>query len=271
MQTHTDRLRDQGDRIGFVPTMGFLHEGHLSLMRAASKENHTLVVSIFVNPTQFGPGEDLEAYPRDLERDSDLCKEVGTNLLFVPSADEMYPDNFATSVEVSGISDVLCGVTRPGHFNGVCTVVAKLFSAVKPHRAYFGLKDYQQYRVISRMVRDLNMDVEVTGLPTVREPDGLAMSSRNTYLSREERASALSLNRSLAEVDKMARDGVRDPEKLVAAAREIIEAEPHTSIDYLQVVDTEELLPVTKVEGRALVALAVKIGKARLIDNAIIG
>ncbi len=271
MQEQADSLREKGDTIGFVPTMGFLHEGHLSLMRKAREENNTLVVSIFVNPTQFGPEEDFEDYPRDMERDSDLCSEVGTNILFSPSGAEMYPKNFRTTVDVFGLTQVLCGKSRPTHFQGVTTIVAKLFGIVKPHRAYFGLKDYQQYRVISRMAEDLNMDLEVVGLPTVREPDGLAMSSRNTYLSDEERRSALSLYGSLAAADRMVREGTTEVKEIETGVREIIESESHTRIDYVEVVDPEELTHIDRIDGRALLALAVNVGQARLIDNALIG
>ena len=271
MHQYADKIRGRGDSIGFVPTMGFLHEGHLSLMRKAREENNTLVVSIFVNPTQFGPGEDLEDYPRDLDKDSDLCREVGTDILFFPSVEEMYPENFRTTVDVSGLTQVLCGRSRPTHFQGVTTVVAKLFSIVKPHRAYFGLKDYQQYRVISCMAEDLDMDLEVIGLPTVREPDGLAMSSRNKYLSDEERKSALSLSRSLAAADRMVREGITEVKEIETGVREIIESESHTRIDYVEVVDPEELTHLDRINGRALLALAVHVGQARLIDNALIG
>ncbi len=271
MQKHADSLREKGDSIGFVPTMGFLHEGHLSLMRKAREENNTLIVSIFVNPTQFGPGEDLEDYPRDLDKDSDLCREVGTDILFFPSVEEMYPENFRTTVDVSGLTQVLCGRSRPTHFQGVTTVVAKLFSIVKPHRAYFGLKDYQQYRVISCMAEDLDMDLEVIGLPTVREPDGLAMSSRNKYLSDEERLSALSLSKSLAAADRMVKEGIKEVKEIETGVREMIESESHTRIDYVEVVDPGELTHLDRINGRALLALAVHVGQARLIDNALIG
>ncbi len=271
MQGISDSLRSKGDSISFVPTMGFLHEGHLSLMRKAREESDTLVVSIFVNPTQFGPGEDLEDYPRDLDKDSELCREVGTDVLFFPSVEEMYPENFRTIVDVSGLTQVLCGRSRPTHFQGVTTVVAKLFAIVKPHRAYFGLKDYQQYRVISCMAEELNMDLEVIGLPTVREPDGLAMSSRNKYLSDEERKSALSLSRSLASADRMVREGITEVKEIETGVREIIESESHTRIDYVEVVDPEELTHLDRINGRALLALAVHVGQARLIDNTLIG
>ncbi|UCF31969.1 MAG: pantoate--beta-alanine ligase [bacterium] len=271
MREHSDRLRDEGNRIGFVPTMGFLHEGHLSLMRKAREENHTLVTSIFVNPTQFGPNEDFKSYPRDPENDSVLCRKVGTDVLFAPSAEEMYPEGSKTIVHVSGLTGVLCGASRPGHFDGVTTVVAKLFSIVQPHNAYFGLKDYQQYRVIATMVRDLNMGVNVVGLPTVREDDGLAMSSRNSYLSEEERRSALSLNRALRLAEDMFEDGVLDSAAIRDRVRETVEEAPHARIDYIEIVDAVELTPVETISGPSLLAMAVYFGKARLIDNTVLG
>jgi pantoate--beta-alanine ligase len=270
MQEYSDRLRDKGDRIGFVPTMGFLHEGHMSLIRRASQENHVLVVSIFVNPMQFGPNEDYESYPRNLENDTLLCREEGCDILFTPSAREMYTAGAVTKVSVAKLTEGLCGESRPAHFDGVTTVVAKLLNIVKPHRAYFGLKDYQQYKVVWRMVRDLNMNVDIVGLPTVREPDGLAVSSRNSYLTREERASALSLSRSLDLARQLSAGGVRDVATLTARVREMIDSEPHTTIDYVKVVDAEELTPLEYVEDQALLALSVFVGKARLIDNTIL-
>ena len=267
MQDHSDRLRDQGDRIGFVPTMGFLHEGHLSLMRRARDDNHALVVSIFVNPTQFGPGEDYKSYPRDLERDASLCREVGCDVLFTPSADEMYPENSVTTVLVSDLTQTLCGASRPGHFEGVTTVVSKLFNIVRPHRAYFGLKDYQQYRVIARMVQDLNMNIQIVGLPTVREEDGLAMSSRNAYLYDDERAAALTLSRSLAAAREMLQEGIRDPRAIEEKVTGIIRSEMSTRIDYVSIVDAYDLTPLKIIQDRALLALAVFVGDTRLIDN----
>ena len=270
MHEYAVRRRHDGDRIGFVPTMGFLHEGHLSLMRKAREENHTLVASIFVNPAQFGPNEDMESYPRDMERDAVLCRDSGVDTIFSPTAEQIYPDGFCTTVHVAGLADVLCGRSRPGHFDGVTTVVAKLFSIVRPHRAYFGLKDYQQYLVIRRMARDLDLDLEVIGLPIVREDDGLAMSSRNTYLSTEERASALSLSRSLEEAKRIVASGVRDTKTVEARVRSIIEGEPHTRVDYIRVVNTGDLTPVERIVDGALLVLAVFVGRARLIDNTIL-
>lgn len=270
MHEHSSRLRDQGDRIGFVPTMGFLHEGHLSLMRQAREENHALVVSIFVNPTQFGPGEDYDSYPRDLEKDTSLCREVGCDVLFTPAAEEMYTEGSVTKVSVEGLTQTLCGASRPGHFDGVTTVVIKLFNIVRPHSAYFGLKDYQQYRVITRMVQNLNMNIRIIGLPTVRESDGLAMSSRNAYLYDDERAGALTLSRSLNAAHEMMKDGIRDPQAIEAKVKEIIGSEPITRIDYATVVDADDLFPLSAIEDRALLALAVYVGEARLIDNTVL-
>ncbi len=270
MTAYSNRLHDQGDRIGFVPTMGFLHEGHLSLMRKAREENHALVASIFVNPTQFGPNEDFESYPREMESDTALCKEEGCDILFNPSAGEMYPEGHCTTVSVSHLTDGLCGASRPGHFNGVTTVVLKLFNIVNPHQAYFGLKDYQQFRVIEKMVTDLDMDMKVIGLPTIREADGLAMSSRNTYLSPDERQSALSLSRSLEAARLMIKNSETDGNMILKKARKIIENEAHTRIDYLELVDAQNLQPVDRVEKDALLVMAVYVGKARLIDNAVL-
>ena len=271
MHEHSNHLIDKGDRIGFVPTMGFLHKGHLSLLRHATEENHSLVVSIFVNPIQFGPGEDFESYPRDMERDMELCRQEGCDVLFTPSVEEMYPEESVTSVSVTGLTEGLCGASRPGHFDGVTTVVAKLFNIVKPHTAYFGLKDYQQYKVICRMAADLNMDIDISGLPTVREPDGLAMSSRNSYLTEDERADALTLNRSLDLGHQLFAEGIRDASAIETSVREMIESGRHTKIDYVSVVDAEKLKPIGMIEDRALLALSVFVGKARLIDNTILG
>jgi len=270
MQNYSDRLREQGDRIGFVPTMGFLHEGHLSLMRQAREENHALVVSIFVNPTQFAPDEDYNSYPRDLEKDASLCREVGCDVLFTPGADEMYPHGSLTTVSVSGLTEGLCGASRPGHFDGVTTVVSKLFHIVSPHMAYFGLKDYQQYRVISKMVQDLNMNIRVIGLPTVREKDGLAMSSRNAYLYNDERAGALALSLSLDAAREMAREGIRDPRAIEQKVTGIIKSESTNRIDYVSIVNADDLAPLSTIKDRALLALAVFVGEARLIDNTVL-
>ena len=258
--------------IGFVPTMGYLHEGHLSLVRRARKENDFVVVSIFVNPIQFGPSEDYERYPRDLERDLKLLEECEVDVVFNPSVSDMYPEGFSTFVEVNGITEVLCGAKRPGHFRGVCTVVAKLFNIVKPTRAYFGKKDYQQLKVIERMVKDLNFDVEIVGCPIVREKDGLAMSSRNVYLNPEERKSATVLYRSLKLASDLYRKGEKDPNVYRKKMEELIKSEPHVKkIDYIEIVDGETLKPVKEVKEGTLIALAVFVGNARLIDNWLVG
>ena len=239
-------------------------------MRRAREDNHALVVSIFVNPTQFGPDEDYDSYPRDTERDASLCREVGCDVLFTPSAEEMYPQGSVTTVSVAGLTETLCGVSRPGHFDGVTTVVTKLFNIVRPHRAYFGLKDYQQYRVISRMVQDLNMNIQIIGLPTIREEDGLAMSSRNAYLYDDERSAALSLSRSLDAARAMVKKGTRDARMIEKKVTEIIESETATRIEYVSVVNADELTPLSTLEDRALLAMAVYVGDARLIDNTLL-
>jgi pantoate--beta-alanine ligase len=228
------------------------------------------VVSIFVNPTQFGPGEDYDSYPRDLEKDASLCTEVGCDVLFTPGADEMYPHGNVTTVSVAGLTETLCGASRPGHFDGVTIVVSKLFNIIRPHMAYFGLKDYQQYRLISRMVQDLNMNIRIVGLPTVREEDGLAMSSRNAYLYNDERSGALTLSRSLDAAREMVSEGIRDPRIIEEKVRGIIESEPTTRIDYVNVVNADELDTLSTIEDRALLALAVFVGDTRLIDNVVL-
>jgi len=250
--------------------MGYFHEGHLTLMREARKETDLVVVSLFVNPTQFGPNEDFKSYPRDLDRDAAMAENVGVDMIFNPSVEEMYPQGYSTYVEVEGITGGLCGASRPGHFRGVTTVVTKLFNIVQPDRAYFGMKDYQQLKVIERMVRDLNMPLEIVSVPTVREPDGLAMSSRNTYLSPQERQAALVLRKALDYAQELVGSGLRDGGDLCARVQEFIGREPLASIDYVAVVDPDSLQPVDRIGDRVLVALAVRIGKTRLIDNAVI-
>jgi len=263
-----ESIRKEGKTIGFVPTMGFFHEGHLSLMKRAREENDVVVVSIFVNPIQFGPQEDYERYPRDRERDVRLAQGVGVDILFIPKEEEMYPDGYSTYVEVVDLTEGLCGKSRPGHFKGVTTVVLKLFEIVRPHRAYFGKKDYQQFRVIERMTNDLNLPIEIVALPTVREKDGLAMSSRNVYLSDEERKSALSLYRSLMLAKELIDKGERSPTQIKKKMMEFILSHPHVKkIDYIEIVDKYTLKPVKKVTENALIALAVWVGEARLIDN----
>lgn len=259
-----------GKSIGFVPTMGYLHEGHLSLVRQSIKENDLTVVSIFVNPIQFGPGEDFNRYPRDIERDKRLLEKEGVHYLFSPDEDEMYPAGFKTFVEVAEIGKKLCGKSRPGHFKGVSTIVLKLFNIVQPNRAYFGQKDAQQAIIIKKMVKDLNLDVDIVVMPIVREEDGLAMSSRNVYLNEEERKNAIVLYKSLREAEKMIRMGEKNAEKVVNRIKEVIMSYPEALIDYIEIVDTEELNPVNPIKGKVLIALAVYIGKARLIDNMIL-
>ena len=259
--------RLQGKSIGFVPTMGYLHEGHLSLIRKSKSENSYVVVSIFVNPTQFGAGEDYETYPRNMSQDIKLCEMAGADIVFHPTAEQMYPDNFNTNVVVAGLTEGLCGASRPGHFNGVATVVTKLFNIVKPDRAYFGQKDAQQVAVIQQMSRDLNMEVQVIPCAIVREADGLAMSSRNTYLNPEERNAALVLSKSLLRAEELLAEGVTCPSKLRQAIEGFIAEEPLASIDYVEIVNAESLKAVRELKGDILVAVAVKIGKTRLIDN----
>ena len=260
----------RGRTLGLVPTMGFLHEGHLSLVRKCRSQNEITAVSIFVNPIQFGPGEDLEAYPRDMERDLALLESAGVDMVFSPSPGEMYPENFSVHVEEDDLSRVLCGASRPGHFRGVCTVVAKLFNIMRPGKSYFGQKDYQQVQVIKRMVRDLNIPVEIVTCPIVREEDGLAMSSRNLYLTPEQRRSALLLNRSLAMADEMTRNGETSSEKIMSAVREKISSDPALSIDYVSLKDAGDLRDLEVMDRKAVLALAVRVGKARLIDNIIL-
>ena len=270
MQVLSESIRMAGHTVGLVPTMGFFHEGHLELMRVARRYSDTIVVSLFVNPTQFGEGEDLTAYPRDLDGDLAKARDVGVDCVFVPSAEDMYPEGYQTEVRVRHLTRHLCGLSRPGHFDGVTTVVAKLFHMVKPHLAVFGQKDYQQLAVISRMVRDLNMDIEIIGVPTVREPDGLAMSSRNSYLSVEERESALSLSRSLTLARDMMTQGERNAATLREAVEKEIQSRPFTRIDYVRLCDPNTLEELETIENEALLALAVQVGKARLIDNCIL-
>jgi pantoate--beta-alanine ligase len=262
--------RAQRRSIHFVPTMGYFHEGHLSLMRRARDDGGAVIVSIFVNPLQFGPNEDLERYPRDFERDRQMAQSVGVDAIFAPEVAEMYPAGYQTEVRVQTLSQPLCGRSRPGHFEGVATVVLKLFHIVTPDRAYFGMKDYQQLRVIQQMVRDLNLPIEVVPCPIVREADGLAMSSRNVYLSPDERAAATVLYRSLQWAQAQHAAGERDAHRLRDGVYAQIAAEPLARIDYVEVVDAETLQPIERLERPALVALAVVFGKARLIDNCLL-
>lgn len=260
----------EGLTVGFVPTMGYLHEGHKSLMQAARSNNDKVVVSVFVNPMQFGPNEDLESYPRDFEKDSALCESVGVDLIFHPEPEEMYADGFCSYVDMNGLTTELCGKSRPIHFRGVQTVVLKLFNIVKPDRAYFGQKDAQQLAVIKRMVEDLNVDTEIVGCPIVREADGLAKSSRNTYLNPDERKAALILSRSLKLGRKLIENGETDANAVIKAITDSINTEPLAKIDYVDVVDFDTITPVDRIGKSVLVAIAVYIGKTRLIDNFII-
>jgi pantoate--beta-alanine ligase len=270
MQRRSEQLRQEGRAIAFVPTMGYLHEGHLALMREGKDRGDALIISIFVNPTQFGPEEDYERYPRDMQQDLKLAQKVGVDIVFTPSAHEMYPDGFQTYVEVERVTQNLCGISRPGHFRGVTTVVAKLFNIVKPHLALFGQKDYQQLVTIKRMVEDLNMDIEVIGIPTVRERDGLAMSSRNTYLSPKKRKEAARLYRALRKGEDLFRQGEKNTASILTTVRGIIEEAKPTAIDYIKICDAHTLEDIEEIKGEAIIALAVQIGKTRLIDNLIL-
>lgn len=267
MQAWADGVRSRGERIGLVPTMGYLHEGHLSLVREGRRRSDHLVLSIFVNPTQFGPGEDLAAYPRDMARDRALAEKNGVDLLFAPTEHDLYGPDYQTFVSLERLPHHLCGLSRPVHFRGVATVVAKLFNIVKPHVAVFGEKDYQQLMVIRRMAADLNFDVEIVGGPTIREADGLAKSSRNAYLAPEQRESALTLSRSLEKAEALVGAGETDPARLTALTRDLIEAAPDTRIDYVEICDPRTLERVDAIEGPVLMALAVHVGQSRLIDN----
>lgn len=270
MQQQSETWRREGKRIVLVPTMGFFHEGHLSLMRAVRNQGDILVISIFVNPTQFGPSEDFERYPRDLERDLRLAREVGVDVAFVPATSEMYPEGYQTFVEVTEITRSLCGKSRPNFFRGVTTVVLKLFLIVKPHAAIFGEKDFQQLATIRRMVQDLNMDVEILGHPTVREGDGLAMSSRNTYLSPEQRLKALGLSRSLQEAQTLVDRGERHAAMILDRVRKTLGEGGDVRIDYVELRNPLTFEEVSEINGPTLLALAVFVGAARLIDNCIL-
>lgn len=267
MATLAKILKKEGKSIGLVPTMGYLHEGHMSLVRAAKKHTDVVVMSIFVNPLQFGPAEDFEKYPRDFKRDEALASDAGVDVIFCPSVKEIYPEGYATYVSVEGLTGVLCGASRPGHFKGVTTVIAKLLNIVKPDVVYFGQKDAQQVIVIKKMVRDLNMDIEIKATPIIRERDGLAMSSRNVYLSEDERREALVLNQSLEKAVSLVKAGERDSAKIVKAMKELIAQRSLVHIDYISVVDTKNLNDVSDISGEALIALAAFVGKTRIIDN----
>lgn len=270
MQKKANGLRASGKRVSLVPTMGFFHDGHLELMRVAKRSSDIVVVSIFVNPIQFGPSEDYNHYPRDIEGDEKKAKQVGVDILFIPSVQDMYPEGFQTKVCVEKLTRHLCGLFRPGHFDGVTTVVAKLFNIVKPHVAVFGEKDYQQLMVIKRMVKDLNMDVQIMSVPTFRESDGLAMSSRNAYLSAEERKSALCLKKSIDMAKAMVDRGITNALEIKKAIEKTIDSHSFTKIEYISICDPDTLEEIENIKNRALLAMAVYVGKARLIDNAIL-
>jgi pantoate--beta-alanine ligase len=268
LKTQIKTWKNGGESIGFVPTMGYLHEGHQSLITRSVAENNKTIVSIFVNPTQFSPTEDLDKYPRNLESDTKLCEQTGVDIIFAPENEEMYAGDFCTFVNMNGLTSELCGKSRPTHFRGVCTVVNKLFNIVTPDRAYFGQKDAQQLAVIKRMVRDLNMDVEIVACPIVREKDGLANSSRNVYLSQEERKAALVLSKAIFAGEKLLRAGERNSEVILTEMRKIIDSEPLAKIDYIEVVDGETIEKIDTIKNDTiLTAIAVFIGKTRLIDN----
>lgn len=270
MRAWSEAERCAGKRVVLVPTMGFLHEGHLSLVREGKRRGDRVAVSLFVNPAQFAPNEDYKSYPRDLERDRALLEREGVDVLFRPSVEEMYPGDHQTHVEVERLDQFLCGLSRPGHFRGVTTVVAKLFNIVRPHVAIFGLKDYQQFQIIRRMVEELNFDIEIIGHPIVREKDGLAMSSRNAYLDAREREAARCLHRSLKKAALLVRQGEREAGRIVSAVKEEIEREPLARAEYVSLCDPRSLEELETIDGEALLALAVRIGKARLIDNTLL-
>lgn len=270
MRSAVSGIKSRGMSIGFVPTMGYLHEGHLSLVRESLRKADVTVVSIFVNPAQFGPREDFKEYPRDLNRDSEVLEREGVDYLFVPESDEIYPQGHKTYVEVYDLQDKLCGRSRPGHFRGVCTVVLKLFNIINPDISFFGQKDAQQAIILKRMVKELNLEVIIKVLPIIREEDGLALSSRNKYLTQEERKAALVLSKSLKVAQSMMEKGQRDSAAIIKEMKEIIGREPLAKIDYVEIVDTDRLNPVAKIEKKALVAMSIFIGKVRLIDNTIL-
>ncbi len=271
MTQYSESLRLNGQKIAFVPTMGYLHAGHLFLMKAGKQRADCVVISIYVNPTQFGPGEDFERYPKDFERDKQLADTAGVDVIFCPENIEMYPQSFQTYVNTEQVTKNLCGLSRPGHFRGVTTICAKLFNIVKPHIAIFGKKDFQQLAVIKQMVQDLNMDLEVIGMPIFRADDGLAMSSRNVYLKDNERESALSLIRSIKLAKGMYERGERDASIIIEGVSKFIESHPYTQIDYVAICDTATLENVDRLDGESVLALAVKISSTRLIDNYVFG
>ena len=271
MRKRCEELRLSGQTISLAPTMGFFHEGHLELMKVGKRHSDKLIISIFVNPLQFGLNEDYEEYPRDMDGDLSKAREVGVDIVFMPSSEEVYPNGFQTNVTVEKLTKHLCGLSRPGHFDGVTTVIAKFFNIIRPHLAMFGQKDYQQLTVISRMVEDLNLDIQIIGVPIVREADGLAMSSRNNYLSHEQRKSAFSLKKSLDMANEMFSHGEKSAAKIKKAVEKLILSHPLTEIDYISICHQVTLDEIESVDGESILALAVKIGKTRLIDNCLIG
>jgi len=270
MRAWSEEQRIQKKRIALVPTMGFLHEGHLELVREGRRRGDLLVVSIFVNPTQFAPNEDFNNYPRDFEQDRQILAGEDVDILFHPSESEMYPAGYQTNVEVDQLSQFLCGAERPGHFRGVATVLVKLFNIVRPHVAVFGKKDYQQFLVVRRLVEDLNFDVEIVGFPTVREDDGLAISSRNHYLSEQERTAARCLRRALGRAEALVQQGERDGKGILREVKAEIANEPLARLEYVQLCDPENLEAIETIQDKALLALSVRIGKARLIDHSLL-
>jgi pantoate--beta-alanine ligase len=271
MQSYSESLRLQGKRIAFVPTMGYFHEGHLALMRKAKKMADCVVVSIYVNPAQFGPKEDFSRYPRNLKRDLEMAESVNVDVIFYPPDDEIYPVDYQTYVDVEKVTQNLCGMSRPGHFRGVTTICLKLFNIVKPRIAIFGKKDFQQYISIKRMVDDLNLDLQILGLPTVREADGLAMSSRNKYLKEDERMSALTLSASIKLAQKLYSGGERKASVIINEVKKLIKKADYTDIDYVKICETNTLSDVDEIKSQSVIALAVKVGKTRLIDNHVFG
>ena len=271
MQSYSESRRLQGGKIAFVPTMGYFHEGHLSLMKEAKKMADCVVVSIYVNPTQFGPKEDFSKYPRNFDRDLKMAESVNVDVIFYPSNDEMYPANYQTYVNVEKVTQNLCGISRPGHFRGVTTVCCKLFNIVKPHIAIFGKKDFQQFVAIKSMITDLNLDLQIIGLDTVREEGGLAMSSRNVYLKKDEMSSALTLVGALKLAQKLYADGERQSSVIIKEAKKLINTASATDIEYIKICDTATLEDVDEINDEAVIALAVKVGKTRLIDNSVFG
>jgi len=270
MQAYSKEMRRKGKRTGFVPTMGALHEGHLSLIRRARKDNDLVVVSIFVNPCQFGPREDFKKYPRNFKHDASLCKNERVDCIFYPAVQEMYPGNYKTFISVEGLSDALCGKSRPGHFRGVATVVAKLFNIIQPDNAYFGQKDAQQSVIIKKMAADLNMPVSIKVIPTVRDKDGLALSSRNRYLSVREKQDAKVLSQALKLARLLVDGGQRSAQRVAERMKQLIQKKKSLKIEYISLVDADNLVPLTRISGSCIIALAAKVGKTRLIDNLII-